>query len=128
MTRSPDAADALIADLKSRTMMRLQISSDGLSFYMDAVMKHFRYGEADHAEVVKTYAASSPQPGMNPNSAASRYSPGRLLSVEKRPTFGMPFTKYISTSYMLTPPAWIEETHDHDRQGNQNHENTDYDV
>ncbi|HWS71967.1 MAG TPA: hypothetical protein VN605_07620 [Thermoanaerobaculia bacterium] len=37
---------------------------------------------------------------MNPNGAASRYSPGRLLSIEKHPTFGMPITKHISTSYM----------------------------
>ncbi|MBV9475306.1 MAG: hypothetical protein JO315_04480 [Acidobacteria bacterium] len=63
-------------------------------------MKNFRYGEADHAEVVKTYANSKPVTGTSPRSAASRYSPGRLLAVEKRPTFGMPITKHISTSFM----------------------------
>jgi IS1 family transposase len=98
--RSYEAAEAIIKDLKSRTYCRLQISSDGLPFYLESILKNFRYGEADHGEVVKHYGTSSPQPGMNPNSAASRYSPSRLTSVEIRPTFGMPITKHISTSYM----------------------------
>jgi IS1 family transposase len=98
--RSYEAADALIRDLKSRTTMRLQISSDGFPAYLDAVLKNFLYGDADLGQVIKTYASSSPQPGMNPKSAASRYSPGRLASVEIIPVLGMPITKHISTSYM----------------------------
>jgi transposase-like protein len=34
--RSQEAADALIADVKARTMMRIQITSDGFSAYIDA--------------------------------------------------------------------------------------------
>jgi len=98
--RSQEAADALVADLKSRTTRRIQISTDALPHYLEAILKHFRYGEADHAELVKTYASSKPQPGMSPGSAASLYSPGRLLSVQTKHTFGMPLTKHISTSYM----------------------------
>jgi hypothetical protein len=49
---------------------------------------------------VKTYETSSPQPGMNPNSAASRYSPGRLLSIEKTAPLGTPDMKHVSTSFM----------------------------
>jgi IS1 family transposase len=98
--RSQEAADALIADIKSRTMMRLQVSSDGLSFYLDAVAKAFRYGECDYAEVIKVYASSSQQTATSPNSAASRYSPGRLKSAEKHPRFGAPIDKHISTSFM----------------------------
>jgi hypothetical protein len=79
--RSYEAADALIRDLKSRTSMRLQLSTDGFPAYLDAVLKNFLYGDADLGQVIKTYASSSPQPGMNPKSAASRYSPGRLQSV-----------------------------------------------
>lgn len=37
---------------------------------------------------------------MSPTAAASRYSPGRLKSVEKHPRIGMPADKHISTSYM----------------------------
>jgi transposase-like protein len=98
--RSQEAADALIADLKSRTMMRIQVSSDGLSLYLDAIAKSFREGECDYGEVIKVYGSSNPQPSMNPNSAASRYSPGRLKGIEKHPRFGMPSDKHISTSYM----------------------------
>jgi len=98
--RSYEAADAFIRDLKSRTAMRIQISTDGLPQYLDAILRNFRYGEADHGEVIKTYGSSGPQPGMSPNSAASRYSPGRLLSIERRARVGMPITNDISTSYM----------------------------
>jgi hypothetical protein len=80
--------------------MRVQISSDGLPEYFNAILKTYRYGEADHGEVIKTYASSKPVPGTSPNSAASRYSPGRLLSIVKRPAFGMPITEDMSTSYM----------------------------
>jgi IS1 family transposase len=98
--RNQEAADALIRDLKSRVSMRIQISSDGLPEYFNAILKTFLWGEADHGEVVKTYASSKTVPGTSPKSAASRYSPGRLLSIKKRIAFGQPLDKYISTSYM----------------------------
>ena len=83
--RSYEAADAFMRDLKSRTTQRLQIATDGLPQYLDAILKNFRYGEADPAEVTKVYGSSGNQPGMNPNSAASRYSPGRLVSIRRSP-------------------------------------------
>lgn len=49
---------------------------------------------------MKTYASSKPGKDVSPNSAASRYSPGRLLSIEKRAAFGEPDAKHASTSYM----------------------------
>src|SRR5437660_10019486 len=55
---------------------------------------------ASLGQVVKTYGTSSPQPGMNPQSAASRYSPGRLLSIEKTAAIGAPDMKHVSTSFM----------------------------
>jgi IS1 family transposase len=98
--RSQEAANAIIEDLKGRVTGRIQITSDGLSQYLEAVVKAFRPGEADHAEVVKVFANSKPASGLSPNSAASRYSPGRLLRVEKRATFGEPSARHASTSYM----------------------------
>jgi IS1 family transposase len=98
--RSQEAADAFIADLKSRTSMRLQISTDGYSAYLDAIAKAWPFrNDVDYAEEIKTYA-NSPQPGMSPNSAASRYSPGRVKSVVRIPRIGMPITSEISTAYM----------------------------
>lgn len=98
--RSQAAADAIIGDLKKRVTQRIQLSSDGLAQYVEAVLKVFRPGEIDHAEIVKTYASSKKPADVSPNSAASRYSPGRLLSVEKRIAFGEPDEKFASTSYM----------------------------
>jgi hypothetical protein len=87
-------------DLKSRITRPIQLSSDGLPAYVEAVSKVFRPGEIHHAEVVKVYASSRKQEGVSPNSAASRYSPGRLESVEKRIAFGEPDEKHASTSFM----------------------------
>ncbi len=98
--RSADAANALLSDLRSRTTNHLQISSDGLAYYIDGVAKNFPPGAATLGQVVKTYGASSPQPGMNANSEASRYSPGRLLSTEKTAAIGEPDMKHVSTSFM----------------------------
>jgi IS1 family transposase len=99
--RSQDAANAIISDLKSRITNRIQLSSDGLAQYVEAVVKTFRPGEIDHAEVVKVYANSKPAGGdVSPNSAASRYSPGRLKSIEKRIAFGEPDERHASTSHM----------------------------
>ena len=98
--RSQAAADAIIADLKARTTNRIHLSSDGLAQYVEAVIKVFRPGEIDHAEIVKKYASSKPSSDVSPNSAASRYSPGRLLSVEKRIAFGEPDEAHASTSFM----------------------------
>lgn len=90
----------LIRDLKSRCMMRVQISTDGLPEYFNAILKTYRYGEADHGEVIKTYGTAKPVPGTTALSAASRYSPAKLVKLEKRPAFGMPLTEYIPTSFM----------------------------
>ncbi len=98
--RSQEAADAFIADLKARTSMRLQITTDGYGSYIDAIARAFpNRGDVDYAEEIKTYT-NSPQPGMSPSSAASRYSPGRVKSVVRIPRIGMPITANISTAYM----------------------------
>jgi hypothetical protein len=53
----------------------------------------------DYAEEIKVYQTVG-QPDVSPDSAASRYSPGRVKSVQRIPRLGMPFEKNISTSYM----------------------------
>ena len=58
--RSQEAANAIIRDLKGRITQRIQLSSDGLPQYVEAVVKVFRPGEIDHAEVIKTFASSKP--------------------------------------------------------------------
>src|ERR1051325_526753 len=98
--RSQEAANAIIGDLKKRITRRIHISSDGLPQYVEAVVKVFRPDEIDHAEIIKTFANSKPAKDVSPNSAASRYSPGRMLTIEKRVAFGDPAEKHASTSFM----------------------------
>lgn len=99
--RSQEAADALMADLRSRCKMAIQISTDGLPQYVTAIVKNWQYrNDVHHGEVIKVYANSGSQPGSSPKSAESRYSPGRLVTIDRVPRIGMPFTKNISTSYM----------------------------
>lgn len=98
--RSQAAADALMADLHSRILHPVHITSDGYSAYLSAILKAFREGEVHYAECIKTYGSSGNQPDVSPNSAASRYSPGRVTGVEKRPHLGWPFEDRISTSHM----------------------------
>ena len=50
--------------------------------------------------MIKVFANSKPAKDVSPNSAASRYSPGRLLRVEKRVAFGEPSAAHASTSFM----------------------------
>jgi IS1 family transposase len=99
--RSQEAADAFIADLKARTKLaRLQITSDGYSAYIDAIAKAWPlHNDVDYAEEIKTYTTST-VPGTSPNSAASRYSPGRVKSVSRIPRLGQPLDEHISTAYM----------------------------
>jgi hypothetical protein len=87
--------------MKSRLFWAgVQISTDGYQGYIDAIAKAFHDTPVHYAEVIKVYGSSGPQPGMNPKSAASRYSPGRLKSIEKHPRIGMPLDEHISTSFM----------------------------
>jgi IS1 family transposase len=99
--RDQRAADRLIAEVKARTSMRVQITTDGFTCYMPAIMKSFRYGEADYAELVKVYSGvNSSAPKSSAKTAEGRYSPGRLLRTEKHYRIGYPLTKNVSTSYV----------------------------
>lgn len=98
--RSQEAADTIIRDLNSRitwpdsTLLRWSVALPGSGH------EGARPGKIDHAEVIKTFASSSKPDGVSPNGAASRYSPGRMLSVEERTAFGEPDEKHASTSFM----------------------------
>lgn len=98
--RSQASADALMADLRSRVSQPIHITSDGHSAYLSAVIKTFHEGEVHYAECIKTFGNSGKPPDVSANSAASRYSPGRVTGVEKRPRLGWPFEDRISTSHM----------------------------
>jgi IS1 family transposase len=89
--RSADNAQAFIKDLSERLDNRVQLSSDSLSAYVEAVEQAFGM-DVDYGQIVKTYEADSIGPG--------RYSPPNVIGAEKIIVTGKPDRKKISTSYV----------------------------
>jgi IS1 family transposase len=87
-------AKAFMDDLASRMTMRVQISSDSLKAYNDAVERSFGT-EADYGQIVKTYSITPLG-----KSAAVRYSPAEVVAVEKTIVSGAPDIDRISTSHV----------------------------
>jgi IS1 family transposase len=85
-------ANVFVEDLASRLNERPQLSTDGLSAYVDAVERGFG-AEVDYGQVVKIYGAAE-------MSDQRRYSPAQLVSVKKNVIAGAPLEKLISTSYV----------------------------
>ena len=62
-----------INDLASRLENRVQLSSDGLRAYVDAVERSFG-ADVDYAQIVKSYEAEPIGPG--------RYSPPKVTTLD----------------------------------------------
>jgi IS1 family transposase len=91
--RDNETADEFVADLRSRVIGSPQISSDGFEPYVGAVAMAF--GESCHyGQIVKHYK------GEPPVTTARRYSPGWVVSVNKRRVVGFPPEFLISTSHV----------------------------
>jgi IS1 family transposase len=86
----PTACDFL-SDLSSRLNNRIQLSSDSLSAYVDAVELSFG-ANVDYGQVVKTYEAEAIGPG--------RYSPPKVIAADRFIITGQPQVEKISTSYV----------------------------
>jgi IS1 family transposase len=84
-------ARAFMADLASRLSNRVQISSDALRLYVEAIEASFG-ADVDYATVVKSYEAEPIGPG--------RYSPPKVTGTEKTVIMGKPSERLISTSYV----------------------------
>jgi IS1 family transposase len=87
-------AKTFMGDLASRVANRVQLSSDALAAYPEAVEYGFG-SEVDYGQVVKTYSLSN----LN-KEAAARYSPCDVVKVEKTTVAGMPDTNRITTSHV----------------------------
>jgi IS1 family transposase len=87
-------ADTFMDDLASRVTHRVQISSDGLAAYEDAVERGFG-ANADYGQIVKTYSVEN----LN-KEAASRYSPADVVKIERTIVSGMPDVSRICTSHV----------------------------
>jgi IS1 family transposase len=89
--RVKEAARALMYDLSMRLAVSpVQLTTDGLKAYVDAVWESF--GESiDFGQLVKLYG---PAP-----EGQHRYSPPECRGAVKHPVFGNPDPDYISTSF-----------------------------
>jgi IS1 family transposase len=89
--RTAPNAIAFIADLSKRLDKRVQLSSDALRAYGDAVELAFGM-DIDYGQVVKAYEAEPIGPG--------RYSPPKVIAAERIIIAGTPDNSKISTSYV----------------------------
>lgn len=84
-------AQAFMDDLASRLKNRVQLSSDKLAAYVEAVETSFGL-DIDYGQIVKSYEAEPIGSG--------RYSPPRVVSVLKQYISGSPDWNKICTSYI----------------------------
>ncbi len=91
--RTGETALSFIEDLKMRLARngRIQLTTDGLRAYVEAVQTCFRLN-IDFAQVVKLYASVNPGPG--------RYSPPRVKEVVSTIISGHPDERHVSTSFV----------------------------
>jgi IS1 family transposase len=84
-------AQAFISDLSSRLTNRIQLSSDKLRAYVESVETVFG-SDIDYGQIVKSYEAEP--------AGSGRYSPPKVVSVEKEYITGNPDPSKICTSYV----------------------------
>jgi IS1 family transposase len=87
--RTRPSAVAFMHDLSERLANRVQLSSDALRTYVDAVEQAFG-ADVDYGQAVKFYEAESVGPG--------HYSPPRVVHTERKVFAGSPDPAHISTS------------------------------
>ena len=83
--RDADTARDFIQDLSGRLRNRIQLTTDGLKVYVNAVLDAFGT-EIDYAILHKVYGA--------------RYSPAKCIGTEQLRVLSGPDPRYISTSYI----------------------------
>ena len=89
--RDAITAHAFMTDLASRLKHRVQLTTDGLQAYVEAVEDAFGM-DIDYAQLIKAYGADA--------ESERRYSPVVCQSCTVRPVQGDPDPKRISTSYI----------------------------
>jgi IS1 family transposase len=91
--RDVRATTAFMLDVADRMKNRVQISTDGLKAYVEAIDWAFG-GNVDYGQIVKTYGTEESV------EAQRRYSAPTITAIEKKAIFGRPEFDLISTSYV----------------------------
>ncbi|MCX5887901.1 MAG: IS1 family transposase [Deltaproteobacteria bacterium] len=90
--RDAETASIFMEDLASRFVHKVQLTTDGLKIYLDAVEGAFG-ADIDYAMLVKMYGESAEA------KMQKRYSPAKFTGSKKEVIVGNPERKHISTSY-----------------------------
>ena len=90
-TRDAGCAYEFMQDLADRLANRVQLTTDGLRVYLEAVEGAFG-SEIDYATLIKLYGA--------PTEGERRYSPAVCIGAEAAVITGRPDRKHVSTSYV----------------------------
>ncbi len=93
--RELDDARTFIGDLASRVAGRVQITTDGRRSYLSAIIEKFPRRGVDYGILMKVYG-----PSGNDGQPETRYSPGRLVGLEKIKVLGKTKLQDISTSFV----------------------------
>lgn len=91
-SRDAGSAYEFIQDVYDRLANRVQLTSDGLNAYINAVRDIFGI-DVDFAQLVKVY-------GSPPEAFKGRYSPAPMLAARKTRIEGRPDPAHVSTSYV----------------------------
>jgi IS1 family transposase len=93
--RGPHNCYEFMKDVAARLANEVQLTTDGLYWYVDAVDHAFGI-DIDYAMIQKHYAGGI----AGEKTAASRYSPAKFTSATKEVIRGNPNSKHISTSFV----------------------------
>lgn len=88
--RDGQSARMFIDELAGRLAHRVQLTTDGLKVYVDAVEGAFG-ADIDYAQLQKIYASTQEE---------TRYSPAVCVGCETKRVMGDPDPKHVSTSYV----------------------------
>lgn len=87
-------ANQFMNDVTTRLSNRVQLTTDGLRAYLEAVYGAFE-NNIDYAQLQKIYA-----PSEGESQTERKYSPAQCAGIKKTVVTGLPEDKHISTSYV----------------------------
>jgi len=90
--RDSATANAFVTELAARMKNRVQISSDSLATYVDAIEQGFG-SDVDYGQIVKAFSSTD-------GTLQGKYSPPQIVGVRKTIIVGNPSNVDISTSYI----------------------------
>lgn len=92
--RDVDSAVTFMTDIESRLTRKVQLTTDGLHSYLNAVGESFG-DNIDFAQLVKMYGKDG-----SGNSTEKKYSPAECIGCKKHIVSGNPDPAHISTSFV----------------------------